>query len=162
MWTDTAGNFLIQTTQQAADTDPTLLRTISSSTMTLHANEDLLFSYDIACDYNLPFDSIQVVCSLGVVNQEDFLEGYVDAYVVDDTYSDWPAANSFHQTGQVILPAGNEYYVASLMRLALSGPPSNGVATVDGYFHFTLQAVPEPATLFPPALGAMLLRRSRK
>ncbi len=161
-WNDTAGDFLIQASQLAADAEPFLLTTSSSNIFTIHTNQDLLFSYDMACDYNLPIDFMQVVCALGVVDNTPPNDGYVDAYVVDDTYSDWPASGAFRQTGQVILPAGREYGIAYLMRLMVDGPPSPGFATVDGYVHFTLSEVPEPAALFPLALAAMLLRRSRK
>lgn len=161
-WNDSAGDFLIQASQRAADVDPLGLTSNSSGWINVSADQDLLITAQGAYDYTLPAWGMGVAFFLGVyedIPPYDAPLNFGDAF---STYSNpWPASGVITGSGQAILQAGHTWTIQYWIQVDSSGTTGTA-ATGDGYLHFTLQEVPEPATLFPLALAAMLLRRSRK
>lgn len=161
-WNDTAGDFLLQVSHRAADVDPSILRALSQGYIYITTNADTLFAYDANYSYSLPVVPMRVIFEMGVADvlpPYDSPIGYANYY---DTWDGAPASGSFPESGQVTLPAGHTWTLVYNMFVEADYGNSGQIASADGYLHFTLTEVPEPATLFPLALAAMLLRQRRK
>lgn len=124
---------------------------------------DLLMTVDAAFDYNLAGPNLFALIDFNVYPESTnkpkdpiFVSG-----VHDDTYTHYPAAGTLRITGQAIVPAGQTYIFG--FRQYLSADRNTGaIATGDGYLHFTLQTIPEPATSALLILGTLLLSRSQR
>lgn len=161
-WNASVGDFLVQVAHRAADVDPSILRSASDGRIYVTANTDLLFTIDGNYSYSLPVDPMLTIFNMGISDIQpphDSPIGFGNSY---DTVNGAPASGSFPISGQAILPAGHTWSISYIMEVFALGGLSGQIAQGDGYLHFTLQeAIPEPATLLPLALAAVLVRVRR-
>jgi hypothetical protein len=163
-WNDTFGDFLVEVTHRAADVDPLRLTSGSSGFIYLTAMTDLLFIADAEYSYSLPVDPMYTAFAFTVYDaQPPNLAVFNGGGHYDTSVYGAPASGTFPANGQAILSAGHTWVIAYQMEVNAYYGYSGQIAQGDGYLHFTLSEVPEPAALFPLALGALLLcqRRTR-
>jgi hypothetical protein len=160
-WNDTFGDFLVQTTHRAADVDPLHMRSISAGSIYVTAMSDLLFTADAAYSYILPVDPMYTAFAFTVYDAQPPNLAVFNGGGFYDTIHGSPASGNFPVSGQAILAAGHTWVIAYQMEVNAYYGYSGQIALGDGYLHFTLQAVPEPATLVPLAVGALIARRRR-
>lgn len=157
-WSETGGTFLIQGNQQAEDNTTLHLRSLSDGQIDVFSSVDLLFTAEGSYTYDLPGGAMAVTYGLGLLDAQTG-QPYFAQGGSDDSFLNGSASGTFVIDGQGILPAGRPAYIRYFM--VLDTYDSTGLfATGSGYFHFTLQQVPEPSTLGLAILGtAFLLRR---
>jgi len=161
-WDDRFGDFLVEVTHRAADVDPASLRSISDGLIYVTANTDLLISINGIYSYSLPVDPMEAEFDMTVFDPSppyDSPIGFANLY--NTSVDGAPASGSFPIGGQAILPAGHTWLIRYTMELFTYYGYSGQIASGDGYLHFTLQAVPEPAALGLLALGGAMIRRRR-
>lgn len=158
-WSATQATFDFQFSHAAAGVDPTLVRSISAGRIDFTTDSDLLVTLDFSFSYSLPRSIMRFESGFGLGDAE---QDYFNFGCYRDTLlQPLPVTGSCSGTAQAILPAGGTY--AFLYGVVASASDViGGIATDDGSAHFTLTAIPEPASFFPLALAAMLLRRRRK
>lgn len=169
-WNDSSGSFLIDGSHRCvAQNPPPYPGAVGSELCGASAGiyftttADLLMSVDAAFDYNLAGPNLfsRIDFSVYPESSVDPVDPVFVSGAHDDTYTHYPASGTLRITGQAIVPAG-QTYIFNFQQLMIAKHNTGAIATGDGYLHFTLQEVPEPAMLFPLALGAMFLRRSCK
>jgi hypothetical protein len=156
-WLVNYGSFNISA--QLAAQDGNSVRSLASGTVYLQADADLTLNLDSILNYNLPTGLLGAFLSFDVRDQTagQYLLTRSAWYI---TYPDPTGPGTLSCTGDAALPAGHEFRVQYQMSLQTSGA-SSGLATADGFVNFTLEPLPEPASLalLTPLLLALRRRR---
>jgi hypothetical protein len=160
-WNDTFGDFLIQATHRAVATDASVLRTLSSGAINVTAQSDLLFNLEAQWTYYLPISFMLAGTGFDVIDSDQPSNRLFAQQQSIDTALGAPLSGTLQLSGSAILPGGHTYTLSYGMELDVFHE-SGATATADGYIHFTLSEVPEPAALVPLALSALLLVRKRR
>lgn len=161
-WNDSAGDFLVEVSQRAADVDPYSLRTVFDGRLRVSADQDLLIMAEGFFAYSLPAWGMTAVFSFNVWEDDPPYDAplvFGDAYSTDGNPP--PASGIISGTPQAILPAGHTWTIQYLIYLHTHGS-TDTAATGYGYLHFTVQEVPEPTTLIPLGLATLMIRRSQR
>ncbi len=114
-------------------------------------------------DYDLPADGTVAYLEFGAFSFDPF-EIFLDRGERADSF-DGHAVGTLTFDETVLLPAGDTYQLDYQFRIESIAGASGQIGTGDGFIEFTLNAVPEPATLFLlpwAALGLYASRRRRR
>lgn len=118
---------------------------------------DSLISLRVQYAYDLPGSLMEGHGTGGVLNFDtDTLYDEISF----GEFSFGPVSGSFDETTYITIPAGTNCQFVFTMRLITYA--TSVAATENGTFELSITPLPEPASLYPLALAAMLLRRSRK
>jgi len=158
-WGSDSGDFLIEASHRAFDIDSGVLRSLSYGGIYITGSTDLLITIDGNYSYSLPVYPMYTVFTAGVSDiqpphDSPWGEGY--SY---DTVNGAPASGTFSMSGQAVLPAGHTWSISYSMYVETYYGATGQIAAGDGYVHFTLSEVPEPAAFLLVALGAPLIWR---
>ncbi len=158
-WTTDNADFLIQGSHQAVGADPSLLQVGSEGGIYFTTTADLLLNVDAAYDYNLagPHLFTELFTFLNTRDGGDW-PAVFGTNRTADTFTSYPSAGAFSMNYEIPLLAGHQYLMGYSMRI-LAYNNTGAVGTGDGYIHFTLQEVPEPATFFTFIPVALMRRR---
>ncbi|MBI5764651.1 MAG: hypothetical protein HZA51_14140 [Planctomycetes bacterium] len=169
-WNDSSGDFLIDGSLRCvAQNLPPYPGAIGSELCAASAGiyftttADLLMSVDAAFDYNLAGPNLFAFIDFNVypVTTNKPVDPIFASSMHDDTYTHYPAAGTLRITGQAIVPAG-QTYLFSLSQILIADRNTGAIAMGDGYYHFTLQTIPEPATSALLILATLLFSRSQR
>ncbi len=155
-WSDTFGRFLIEGSHQAEDMR---FSSTTSGLMYFETTVDVLFDIDIAYTYDLPGGQMSGGFTYNLLDPETH-ENFAGGSHHDDTWTAGPVSGTLTAQASGILPAGREYAFTYKMELDTSSF-TGLLATGSGHVDLTLTAVPEPASLAPLAILALIARRRR-
>lgn len=158
-WNDAGGSFRINVAHRAEDNSGSLIQSSSSGSIGFSTTRDLLLTVDAPYSYDMPAYGMDANMSIGVSDRPP-TQHYFIGSAYQDTFLQSPLSGTLLVQGQSILPGGQTYNLSYLIRLNTRGT-SGLFANGSGYFHFTLQEVPEPSTLALLLPAALTLRRRR-
>ncbi len=155
-WAAEFGRFLIEGTHQAEDVG------FSSTTggwLLFYATEPVTYDIDIAYTYDLPGGALRGGFTYNLLDT-DTLDSFSVGSYHDDTWTAGPVSGTLAIQASGMLPAGHPYAFTYKMELDSYGN-SGYLATGSGHVDLTLTAVPEPTSLGPLAILALIARRRR-
>jgi len=160
-WSGDSGSFDIATTQRV---ETFRVRTISSGFMFVSPTADVRMTYSASLDYaSVPGDLADIRFRMFAFDQSNLTVPVFFESLDGGNLTLQPAVGTLAFSGDVILPAGATYkidFAASNDNGADNNP--TGPITSSGFFHFNFQPIPEPATAWLIACGAIALRRPRR
>lgn len=155
-WHASFGQFLVEASHVAFDGNGGT-RSASVGSIHITPSVDLLLTATGSYDYDLPGSAMQVSHGIDVYDDNTQIAAWG---AFDHTFLNGPTSDTFNWSNQTVLPAGHQIQILYGTYLDAFGS-SGFLASGEGFIHFTLQPVPEPSTLLPLALGALMLRRRR-
>ena len=158
-WAVGGGSFRIDSSNGAAG-NPVHLFSSSSGLVVMNTTSAYRLDVDALYAFHLLGGDREAMLSLligdGTTGQTLFNGTYISAPVTGD-----PAIGTFAIQRSFDLEPGHTYGVNYWMRVDSYSGSSSVLATGDGYVHFTLPPIPEPASAALLMLGLAWLRRRR-
>jgi len=160
-WSGDSGSFDINTTQRV---ETFRVLTQSSGFILISPTNDLRRTINASLDYaSVPGDLADIFFRMTVVDQNNLDVPLFFENLQGGNLTLGPAVGTLAFSGDVILPAGATYKIDFIARNDNGADNSpTGPITSSAFFHFAFQPVPEPATLWLIAFGAIGIRRPRR
>ncbi len=159
-WAEQFGQFLIESTQQAAGVETSMLFTVSSGGFYITLAEDLSLHIDGAFSYDLTADWMTARFGFSIFDPDDETFLFIQEERAS-TFPGEPSSGTLTIEGDAILPAGRTFLIGYNMSLDTFSGTAGHFATGAGHVNFTI--TPEPSTLallMPLAVG-FVRRRAR-
>lgn len=153
-WSGDTSSFRIEGEHQARDVSANLLQSLSTGHVNFTPMVDSLITLRVQYTYDLPGDYMEGFDTGGVFNL-DTDELY--AQISHGGYSLGPVSGSFDQTMTAVIPAGCNCEFVYTIRLTTHATSVS--ATDSGIVELSIVPLPEPVTIIPVIIAALVCRK---
>jgi len=159
-WSGDSGSFDID---MALNVETFRVDALSTGIILISPTTDLLMTIDASLVYaSVPGDLAFIGFNMKVLDATTFAAFFRENRRGGNLTLD-PAVGTLSINGDVILPAGTTYRIDfRASNRNGSDPNPTGPITSSGFIHFDFQPIPEPATAWLIAIGAVALHRPRR
>ncbi len=156
-WASTSGRFMTQTSHEAEEVNTSARTVGSEGRIFITPTADLAVSIHMEYTYDLPADHMGADLKFAVLDSVTGEALFGATRMADTTMG--PVSGTMVIDDSFLMPPGHTWSMGSLMRITTWNPSAGHIGLGNGFVDIQINAVPEPASAWLLALGALGLRK---